>query len=250
MNSTRAVYTKHWTLPAASQPCALACFCPSHSLPRSSSPLRPFHPSASSLSSQAVYFCLSLFFQPLPSASYSPYRPPSFSPPPPPPLSRSLTLIFRISTSPPSSPHLRLNSIRPAINYLIHFPPLTTKIHSPCSLPFPLLLPLSLLLFLNLNVILSITTSGLSGHTFPETLLRHFVFSGHLPLLRFFAKFQKTASCFESHSVGFGRTSHLFGHYFDHDSPVQTPPLIEGGGLPTQAVGAYFAPQDDPGSPA
>ena len=99
-------------------------------------------------------------------------------------------------------------------------------------------------------VILSITTSGLPRHTFPETLLRHFVFSGHLPLLSFFAKSQKTASCSNLTVSACGRTSHLFGRYFNHDSPVQTPSLIEGGGLPTQALGAYLAPQDDPGSPA
>jgi len=101
------------------------------------------------------------------------------------------------------------------------------------------------------RVMSSITTSALPRHTFPETLLRHFVFSGHLPLLLHFAKSSENPSCSESHSASqWPHQPSIRSLRSDHDSPVQTPSLIEGGGLPTQTVGAYCAPQHDPGSPA
>jgi hypothetical protein len=68
----------------------------------------------------------------------------------------------------------------------------------------------------------------------------------------FFAKFSEDPSfMFESHGVACGRTSHLFGHCFQTMIHLfKLPRSIKGGELPTQAVGAYCAPQDDPGSPA
>ena len=87
------------------------------------------------------------------------------------------------------------------------------------------------------SVILSITTSGLAGHTPSETLLRLLRPSPAVWFLRFF---QKTCHVSNLTVAACGRTSHLFDRFRDHDSPVQTPSLIAGGGLPIQALGVLL----------
>jgi hypothetical protein len=97
------------------------------------------------------------------------------------------------------------------------------------------------------SVILSITTSGLPRHTFPETLLRLLCFPQRFRSLR---SLQKTCHVSNLTVSACGRTSHLFGLNFDHDSPVQTPSLPREAGCPHKRSASYCSPQNDPGSPA